>query len=504
MVKIPPLRGEERLRVFSTAVENRGPGGAYDGTWPPRTRRFEAGEQFELPTLRGRALPRRVFTETYYDTAGGRLGRAGFVLSRRVENGKGIWRLNVVCDGTRMLDVEAPGGPSAPPEELRELVSAASAGFELAPTARVRTRSTGFREKDGSRSVARLTVASIALLDGQRTTRSFHEIELEGLAGDRKELAAIASALEAAGAARTNGAGPLEQALAREPQPELPLPTSSLELLRPYIRHQYARMLAHDPGVRVGEEPEDVHQLRVATRRLRSVLRTARPVLDRVWVNEMRSELAWLAGELGPARDHDVLIPYLRGEAATLDAADRKALVPLFRKLDDARGEARERALAALRSERYLALLAGIEAAAAEPPPGPDGSLTDEVRKEFKKLRKVMQELEASPTDETIHRARIKGKRARYAAELLEDELGKPGVKLLSAAKDFQDALGEHQDAVVAEARVRALLRGVRAQRTALAAGLLIARQRERRRDAAKAIPKAWRRYEDAAAKAWS
>lgn len=468
---------------------------------PRETRRFEAGDTFELPPLRGRGLPRRVFTETYHDTAGGRLARAGFVLRRRVENGKGVWRLSVVSDGTPTLEVEAPGGPAGPPEELRELVSAASAGFELVPTGRVRTRSTGLRVKDGSRSLARITVASIALLDGQRTTGSFHEIEVEPLAAGRKELGSIESSLRMAGAKRTNGAGPLEHALAREPQPDLPLPTSSLELMRAYLRDQYARLLAHDPGVRVGNDPEDLHQLRVATRRLRSVLRTARPILDRAWVDEVRGELAWLAGELGPARDLDVLIPYLRREAGDLEPADRKALAPLFAKLEDARAEARARALGALRSERYLALLAGIEAAAAGPPPGGDGSLTNEVRREFSKLRKAMRDVAEEPTDDAIHRARIKGKRARYATELLEDELGKPGAKVLSAAKDFQDAAGEHHDSVVAEARIRSLLRGVRSQRTALAAGMLVSRQRERRRAATEALPKAWRRYEKAAAK---
>jgi CHAD domain-containing protein len=471
---------------------------------PRRTLRFEAGDTFELPPLRGRALPQRVYTETFYDTAGGRLRRAGFVLRRRVENGKGVWRLSVACDGTSTLDVEAPGGPAAPPEELHELVSAASAGFELSPIARARTRSTVLRVKDGRRSLAKVTAASVTLLDGGRATRSFHEIELERLAADRKELAGLESALLEAGAKKTNGAGPLEQALAREPRPELPLPTSSLELLRSYLRHQYARMLAHDPGVRVGSDPEDLHQLRVATRRLRSVLRTARPILDQAWVDEVRGELAWLAGELGPARDLDVLFPYLREEAGGLEPADRKALAPLFGKLEDGRVEARGRALDALRSERYLALLAGIEAAAAGPPAGGEGSLGAEARKELKKLRKAMRDVAKAPTDEAIHRARIKGKRARYATELLEDELGRPAAKLLSAAKGFQDAAGEHQDAVVAEARIRSLLRGVRSQRTALAAGLLVARQRERRRAAAKALPKAWRRYKDAAAKVWA
>jgi len=479
-------------------------GTLYDEQMPRKTLQFEAGDPFELPSLGGRALPRRDFTETYYDTAGGRLGLAGFVLRRRIENGKGLWRLSVVCDGVPTLDVEAPGGPAGPPKELSELVSAASAGFELAPVLRVRTHATGLRVKAGSRSLAKISVASITLLDGQRTTGSFSEIELEQLAATRKELAKLESALRKSGAKPTNGAGPLEAALAREPQPELPLPSTSLEQLRPYLREQYARMLAHDPGVRVGNDPEDLHQLRVATRRLRSVLKTAAPILDRAWVDEIRSELAWLTGELGPARDLDVMIPYLREEAASLEPADRKALAPLFKKLDEARAVTRSGVLEALRSERYLALLAGIEAAAAGPPSGGEGSVRAEVEGEFRKLRKAMRVVAEDPSDEAIHQARINGKRARYATELLEDELGKPGAKLVAAAKEFQDAAGEHHDAVVAEARIRALLRGVRSQRTALAAGILVSRQRDRRNKAAAALPKVWRRYEEAAGKVWA
>jgi CHAD domain-containing protein len=476
----------------------------YDEYVPRKTLHFEASEPYELPALAGRAIPRRDFTETFYDTAGGRLGLAGFVLRRRIENGKGLWRLSVVCDGVQTLDIESPGGPAGPPEELRELVSAASAGFELTPVLRTRTHATGVRVKAGSRSLAKISVTSIALLDGQRATGSFKEIELEQLAASGKELARLESALRKSGAKRTNGAGPLEEALAREPQPELPLPSTSLEQLRPYLREQYARMLAHDPGVRVGNDPEDLHQLRVATRRLRSVLKTAEPILDRTWVAGIRDELAWLGGELGAVRDLDVLIPYLREEAVSLDSADRRALAPLFKKLEEERAVARQGVLEALRSERYLALLASIEAAAAGPPPGARGSLRAEVKNEFKKLRKAMRHLEEEPTDEAIHKARIKGKRARYATELLEDELGKSGTKLVAAAKDFQDAAGEHQDAVVAEERIRGLLRGVRAQRTALAAGILVSRQRNRRDAAAAGLPEAWSRYEDAAEKVWA
>jgi len=281
----------------------------------------------------------------------------------------------------------------------------------------------------------------------------------------------------------------------------LPVTSPALERLRAFFAEQYARILAHDPGVRLGEDPEDVHQLRVAVRRLRSVLGTTRPILDRAWVDDLRSELAWLAGELGSARDLDVLIPALWADAGTLERADLQALTPLFGKFETARVAAGKQALEALRSERYYALLASIEAAAAGPPAGGKGSLEKVVRKEYKRLRETMREVDDDPTDDAIHRARIRGKRARYATELLEDDLGKPGQKLIAAAKEFQDVAGEHHDTVVAEEQIRAQLSGLRSQATAIAAGLLIGRQRERRRAAFEKLPKAWKRFNRAATK---
>ena len=189
-----------------------------------KTVELEAGEEFKLPPLDGRLLAPRVYTETFYDTARGRLEQAGFTLSRRLENGQGIWRLRVTCDGASTLDLEALGGPAEPPDELRELITAASAGFTLAPAARVRTRSTNLRVKAGSRSLARIDVAWIAVLDGQRPARSFCQIELEPLAADRKELARLEKALRKAGAKPANGAVPSGGLSSARRNPSCPSP----------------------------------------------------------------------------------------------------------------------------------------------------------------------------------------------------------------------------------------------------------------------------------------
>jgi CHAD domain-containing protein len=359
--------------------------------------------------------------------------------------------------------------------------------------------------KQGSHTLAKIEVASVAVLDGRRVTEAFHELVLEPLAADRKELGRLEKALRRAGAKPGHGPAPVARALGSEAFDESPAATPDLERLRMFFREQFARMLAHDPGVRLGEDPEELHQLRVATRRLRSILRTATPLLEATWAQALRDELSWLGDELGVARDIDVLTEHLRAEAAALDPADRRALKPLFDDLAAEGKDARNSVLETLRSERYFALLATVEGAAAAPPPGEGGvSLRKAARKEFHRLAKAMDALAAEPSDEAAHKARIKGKRARYAAELLEDDLGSAGKRLISAAKVFQDVAGEHQDAVLAEDRIRKLLRGKRAQRSALAAGILIARERERRAQAAAELPEAWDRLDKAAAKAWA
>jgi CHAD domain-containing protein len=466
--------------------------------------RLVAPEDFELPELSGRALPSRTFVETYFDTSDARLARAGFSLRRRVENGKGVWKLSVRSDGTG-LEIDSPGGPTAPPKELEELVSAASAGFALAPVAKLRTSVGGTRVRQGRHSLARVELSSIAVLEGQRTVRELREIEVHPLAADDKQLARIGKTLSKAGAKRHDDAPVYQRAVPAPQALEAPAATPDLELLRNYIREQHARILAHDPGVRLGSDPEELHQLRVAVRRLRSVLRTATGLVDAAWANRLRDELDWLGGELGPARDLDVLLRHLTAEVASLDPADRRAARPLIRKLEREREAAQERVLEALRSERYAGLLATLEGAGASPPAGDsDGDLAAAARRDVDKLRKAVSTLDGDAREaEALHKARIRGKRARYALELLEDQLGKPAARAVERLKRFQDVAGEHQDAVVAEQRIRDLVGGTRSAKGALAGGILIGRQRERRHRAQDELPQAWSRVDDAVAKVW-
>jgi CHAD domain-containing protein len=265
--------------------------------------------------------------------------------------------------------------------------------------------------------------------------------------------------------------------------------------LQTALRGFVQELRERERGVRLGADPEELHKQRVATRRLRSLLRSTRPQLaDPDRAERLRDELRWLGRLLGEVRDRDVLIAYLVEELGTIEEAG--AFGAILELLDDERDQAWNEVLAALDSPRYRKVIAELE----WPPALREGErLATAATADYGRLRKAVKRLGAEPKDEELHRVRIRTKRARYAAEAVGGE-----SRFVARAKDVQDTLGEHQDAVVAEERIRELVAQVRGTgRTALAAGRLIERQRARRAAARAAWPKAWKRLRAAGDNAW-
>ena len=265
--------------------------------------------------------------------------------------------------------------------------------------------------------------------------------------------------------------------------------------LRAFIRATAAEFVARQAGARTGADPEDVHKFRVATRRIRSLLRSTRGQLEnRAEGERLRAELKWLASLLGEVRDRDVLIEYLVGELDSLDGAPLGALLDL---VDEERDRARRELVVALDSARFAELRASL----ANPPALREGkTLVGAAKGEYKRLSKTMETLGDDSADEELHEARIRVKRARYASEAAG--VGGPFVV---RAKELQEALGEHQDAFVAEASVRDLLARVRGSgRTAFAAGRLVERQQARKEHARGAWPSVWKRLRKAGDKAFA
>ena len=289
--------------------------------------------------------------------------------------------------------------------------------------------------------------------------------------------------------------GPLEpvaelRSTRRSAVGEDPPAPSPFEELRGRLRHQLAEIERHDPGTRLGRDPESLHDMRVGVRRLRALLRAGRELVasDTVELDERLKELGRILGEV---RDLDVLLARLDAEAAELGGEDAKRAASLLAALRTERSGSRSRLLGALRSDEYLVLLDDTTRTIDELEPSGSAATLDELTdKAAAKLRKAVRKLPEEPANEELHAVRKKGKRARYAGELAGRD------RLVKRAKKLQDVLGEHQDAVVAAERLRELAAGAEPER-ALVAGRLVEREEERRLEARAAWPKAWRKLRE-------
>ncbi|MGH3773017.1 MAG: CHAD domain-containing protein [Pseudonocardiaceae bacterium] len=277
-------------------------------------------------------------------------------------------------------------------------------------------------------------------------------------------------------------------------------------LLRAALDTRLRALLSHDPGTRVGADPEELHQMRVAVRRMRAMLKAARPLLDQAWADDLRAELGWLGRALGPVRDADVLLERLRGRAATFDDTSGEAVETLIEALVADREAARAEMLAVLGSRRYASLLRRLATAVSRPLPTPRGPrkappLVKLVRTEYRRLSKAVRAAGEDPPDEVLHALRIQGKRLRYTGELVaaagRKPVRKPVRKLVESTVALQDVLGEHQDACVAQHRVILLLDGlgdVVDASVAFVAGRLVEREEVSRMATRQAWLAAWQR----------
>lgn len=268
------------------------------------------------------------------------------------------------------------------------------------------------------------------------------------------------------------------------------------------------RLEQFGPAASEGEEV-GVHRMRTSVRRLRSALRAFAPLVDEAWAGGLKAELKWLAGALGVVRDLDVQQARLRAAAGEL--AD--PLTPLFAAMA-ARHEAARLALGdALRSTRCAELLRLLGAAAGQ------AELTDAaeepcatalprlVAKSWSKLKQAGRGLRPDGPPAAYHEARIRAKRARYAAESVAPALGSAGVeaeRFARAAAAVQEILGEHQDAAVA----RDLLEATAAERPhdgpfALAIGRMIERQARAADDARERFAGVWEAFDRKRLRRW-
>jgi CHAD domain-containing protein len=451
---------------------------------PERELKLTIAPDFHLPRLPGTPLPRRQLISTYYDTAAYDLAHAKITLRHRIERGKKSWQLKIPLGDDRQ-EVEVAGDQADPPASLRSLLILHLGPRKLMPVVTLCVWRRGFLVRHGGIPVAEIALDSVSVDKNGRTIQRFRELEIEQRQGDEAAFRSLERQMRKAGASGHDGRPKLFRALSL-PAPTSPVPPEPEAPVVEHLKWTLARhvgwLLAHDPGTRLGTESESLHQMRVATRRLRAVLRTARPILLPAWVASLEQELDWLSELLGPARDLDVQISYFTDESAGLEARDRKLLAQFIAHLCTQREAVQQMVFSELTSARYLELIRRLQQAAHDPSVVESPMCVRHLAKrEFKKLRKAISRLGPSPSDTRLHKVRIKAKRARYAAELARSSVGKPASRFIKSARIVQDLLGIHQDAIQAERHIRQFLKYSTSLRAGFVAGRMVERQRQRR-----------------------
>ncbi len=436
--------------------------------------KFTVSSDFQIPDLVSAGVvsgwrPSEVLSlrAVYYDTEDLRLIRSGITLRRRTGGPDEGWHVKLPISAARAWEREEIRLPLADfvPAELADFVMPITRGGRLEPQATVLTQRTPLEVVDATGTVrAEIVDDRVEVRSPSGRVAIFREIEVEASDpdSDLSVMEAIAEAFTACGARRSTmskAAGvlgpraqlPPDLAPLTMPGPHGVVGDAVVAALAGYARH----LVIWDIAVR-RDAPDAVHQVRVACRRLRSALRTFAPLFDPAVIDPIREELTWLANELGPWRDTEVIAERL-GRNVTELGADPDAVAYLTQHFSTRLVDARLSALAALRSDRHNLLLDDLVDLVRTPPLLPQGYLPVAdvlpglVWSTWRALRRAVRKLDLDGPAEQWHAARIKAKRARYAVDVAAAVYGESVSRFADRLSLVTDALGEHQDAHVAQ-----------------------------------------------------
>jgi CHAD domain-containing protein len=432
-----------------------------------------------LPGVAGTSvLQEQVLEAEYYDTGDLRLIRAGITLRQRSGGHDDGWHLKLPLGRSTRREIRRPlgGAERRVPEELACLVRVYTRGAPLVPITRMTTtRQRLILLDEAGESLAEVAaddVSAQALGPAAEMPR-WQELEVELTGGDRRLLRAADALLRHDGLRPAGRTAKLARVLGdRLPGPDdrssLTASSPAGQVVQAYLRAHAGRLKALDPFVRL-DEPDSVHQMRVASRRLRSTLRSFRHILRQDATSGLAADLKWLGAVLGAARDGEVLAAHLRSRLRQAPVELR--IGPVEARIQghfaSVRAAARTELLAALDSDRYFLLLDDLDRLLADPPltAAATGPATDvlpvavrrALRQADRRMHRAWHAAPGQPRNEALHQARKAARRARYAAEAMAPATGGNAARFANRMKRVQSVLGEHQDAVIAGVAARDL-----------------------------------------------
>ena len=398
---------------------------------------------------------------TYLDTPDHRLNQAGWLLRRRGGGHDAGWHLKRPLDADTRTEQQWPDAARVP-EEARALVSGSFGNVPLVPVVTLVTERTERPVSLEGREVALLASDHVVGSTSGRET-VWGELEVELVAdADPALLDVLEAPLLAGGFVRGGHASKFARVLAgaepyaRPAGPDAP----ARDVLLAYLGKQVGTLQSLEAPVRA-DARDAVHKARVATRRLRSLLRTFEPLLDTEWAEDLRAELRWLGEALGAPRDAEVLREEFGDLLAELGPESLEG--PVARRLLDHLSERHDAAHAALReamdTPRYGTLHDSLVDLLVAAPWRPEAlASAGEVLPplvQAARARVARLEARASLRPDDLarwHEVRKTAKAVRYCTEALADAFG-PGMRATADAwTEVTESFGVLQDAVVAHA----------------------------------------------------
>jgi CHAD domain-containing protein len=448
-------------------------------------RKFDVAAGFVLPDLtaldgvaRVEDPEERQLEAVYHDTPDLRLARARVTLRRRTGGPDAGWHLKLPARHDARRELHEALGRTTPPPSLLTPLAGLLRGPAVEPVVILQTRRLVTLLRDAEdRPLAEVAddevTATVPAPSGAAATvLSWHELEVELVEGDERLLPAAAQALTAAGARPSAWPSKLARALgerlaALDGAGAAALRSKRMtagDLTVAALRKPVAALQAADLMVRT-DQPDAVHQVRVACRRLRSVLTAMRGVLDESRTELLQEELTWLGAELSATRDAEVTLTHLAqtvaGQPVELVLGPVAARIQQVRVAEDLAG--REHALRVVSEDRYLRLLDAVSRLAAEPPLTPAAAeparevVLAALHKSGRRLFRLVRAAPDLGTTAALHDVRKAAKRVRYTAEIARPVLGGRAKALARCMAEVQEVLGALVDSAVARERCREL-----------------------------------------------